>query len=226
MAGALAHGPKEALGEDIQRVKLGKRKAEEETSMEQNSREEISPRSKEEVASSTKKVAPSTEEVAPGIKEMAPGIKEMAPSTKEEAPSTKEVSSPEEEVEDNVAEAWPSWDEAEASQTLDVVKPSENKNEAWEDWDEAAASQTLDDLVAMYDEESWKPWDEQDAKKTMVKAEEEESKKNESTSRGLEVATMMEEAKLVEQMMGTVVRQAVEGGSHLIQTWLNRKSCN
>ena len=212
MAGALAHGPKEALGEDIQRVKLGKRKAEEETSMEQNSREEISPRSKEEVASSTKKVAPSTEEVAPGIKEMAPGIKE--------------VSSPEEEVEDNVAEAWPSWDEAEASQTLDVVKPSENKNEAWEDWDEAAASQTLDDLVAMYDEESWKPWDEQDAKKTMVKAEEEESKKNESTSRGLEVATMMEEAKLVEQMMGTVVRQAVEGGSHLIQTWLNRKSCN
>ena len=225
MAGALAHGPKEALGEDIQRVKLGKRKAEEETSMEQNSRE-ISPRSKEEVASSTKKVAPSTEEVAPGIKEMAPGIKEMAPSTKEEAPSTKEVSSPEEEVEDNVAEAWPSWDEAEASQTLDVVKPSENKNEAWEDWDEAAASQTLDDLVAMYDEESWKPWDEQDAKKTMVKAEEEESKKNESTSRGLEVATMMEEAKLVEQMMGTVVRQAVEGGSHLIQTWLNRKSCN
>ena len=218
MAGALAHGPKEALGEDIQRVKLGKRKAEEETSMEQNIREEISPRSKEEVASSTKKVAPSTEEVAPGIKE-------MAPSTKEEAPSTK-VSSPEEEVEDNVAEAWPSWDEAEASQTLDVVKPSENKNEAWEDWDEAAASQTLDDLVAMYDEESWKPWDEQDAKKTMVKAEEEESKKNESTSRGLEVATMMEEAKLVEQMMGTVVRQAVEGGSHLIQTWLNRKSCN
>ena len=179
--------------------------------MEQKSRE-ISPRSKEEVASSTKKVAPSTEEVAPGIKEMAPGIKE--------------VSSPEEEVEDNVAEAWPSWDEAEASQTLDVVKPSENKNEAWEDWDEAAASQTLDDLVAMYDEESWKPWDEQDAKKTMVKAEEEESKKNESTSRGLEVATMMEEAKLVEQMMGTVVRQAVEGGSHLIQTWLNRKSCN
>ena len=33
----------------------------------------------------------------------------------------------------------------------------------------------------------------------------------------------IEEGKLVEQMMGSIVRQAVVGGSHLLQTWLNRR---
>ena len=36
----------------------------------------------------------------------------------------------------------------------------------------------------------------------------------------------MMEAKVVEQMMGSIVRQAVEGGSNLLQTWLQRKTGN
>ena len=42
----------------------------------------------------------------------------------------------------------------------------------------------------------------------------------------VEETTPSTEGKLVEHMMGSIVRQAVEGGSHLIQAWLNRRGGN
>ena len=187
MAGALANGPKEALGEDVQRVKLGKRKAAEDTSMEpKKNKEEVEPKKTEE------------EVELPTAKEEV----ELKKTKEEEEPKKTK------EEEHKEGDVWPNWDKAKALET-----------EAWEDWDEAAASQSLDDLVAMYEEDSWGPWDEVEDK-TKVKAEEKETKKE------VELATVIEEAKLVEQMMGSIVRQAVEGGGHLLQTWLNRKTCN
>ena len=43
-----------------------------------------------------------------------------------------------------------------------------------------------------------------------------ENREKEETSRE-------EEGKLAQQMMGSIVRGAVEGGSHLLQTWLKRR---
>jgi len=200
MAGALANGHKEALGEDAQLVKLGKRKAAEDTSMEpKKNKEEVEPKKTEEVELLTAK-----EEV------------ELKKTKEEEEPKKTK------EEEHKEGDVWPTWDKAKALET-----------EAWEDWDEAAASQSLDDLVAMYEEDSWGPWDEVEDK-TKVKAEEKKDTKEETkvkaeekeTKKEVELATVIEEAKLVEQMMGSIVRQAVEGGGHLLQTWLNRKTCN
>ena len=141
MAGALAHGPREAMGEDVRPVVLGKRKS-------------IDVKSGEQIRDTVGKQIKGTE---------GEQIKDTVG----------------EKIKDTVGE-----------QIKDAV------GEQIKDQGKVGAQQIKDEI------------DGEELAKQEIKGEE---------------AIPIEEGKLVEQMMGSIVRQAVVGGSHLLQTWLNRR---
>ena len=172
MAGALAHGPQEAMGEEVHPVILGKRRSNEDTG------EEVQPKqTKDQV-------------------ELKHG-----------------------EEDEDKADTWDNWDDAQASQTLDEVEtlhalekvdPNHvvDNSEPWETWDDAEASQILDDFAAIY---NMQPCDELELDLQSVDKTEKVTVEQIPSDAMVEVSNKSEdaeefmmEAKVVEQMMGSI----------------------
>ena len=163
MAGALAHGPREAMGEDVRPVILGKRR-----SIRDSGGKVAAKNSRHEVRMSY---------VNPGeqIRDtVGKQIKDTVGKRIKDTVGEQIKGTVGEQIKDTVGE-----------QIKDAV------GEQIKDEGKVGAQQIKDEIV-----------------KQEIK--------------GGEVIPI-EEGKLVEQMMGSIVRQAVVGGSHLLQTWLNRR---
>ena len=78
----------------------------------------------------------------------------------------------------------------------------------------------------MYVVDSWDPWDDFDFDENNIVNADNSDTKKEPGFPADEYVDKTEEASLVERMMGSIVRQAVEGGGELLKTWMNRKTGN
>ena len=211
MAGALAHGPQEAMGEVIQPVILGRRRSSD------NIDGEVAAK---EIKVTTDKVgAKEIENPTNEIVRFSSGCTAVMRMRYEEAGLMKMKDTEGEQIEKDVAPAKQiEKDAAPAKQIEKNAAPAKQIEK-----DVAPAKQIEKDLAPAKQLEN--PWsevkDEGEGKdiKHEVKGEvfaKQENREKEETSRE-------EEGKLAQQMMGSIVRGAVEGGSHLLQTWLKRR---
>ena len=190
MAGALPHGPQEAMGEVIQPVILGRRRSSD------NIDGKVAAK---EIKVTTDKVgANEIENPTNKIVRFSSGCTAVMQMRYEEA-GLKMKATEGEQIEKDVAPA------KQIEKDFAPVKQIEK--------DLAPAKQLQNPWSEVKDEGEGKDI------KHEVKGEvfaKQENREKEETSRE-------EEGKLAQQMMGSIVRGAVEGGSHLLQTWLMRR---
>ena len=191
MAGALAHGPQEAMGEVIQPVILGRRRSSD------NIDGEVAAK---EIKVTTDKVgAKEIENPTNEIVRFSSGCTAVMRMRYEEAGLMKMKDTEGEQIEKDVAPAKQiEKDAAPAKQIEKDLAPAKQLENPWSEVKDEGEGKDI---------------------KHEVKGEvfaKQENREKEETSRE-------EEGKLAQQMMGSIVRGAVEGGSHLLQTWLKRR---